>query len=112
MSTKEKPIWKILYQFVIDFVKSETNSTSSKINLIFGILVFTVIIGSMTTELVDKIIKLFNSKVDFGLPWYAVVSMFALGIVYFIYCVNEVAKIDKLKNKLEYIRSEKKASAN
>lgn len=101
MKIKEEPIWRILQKFIRDFVKSETNSTSSKINLIFGVLVFAMISAGMTTELVDKIVKLFNPKVDFGLPWYGILFMFALGIGYFVYCINKVTKIDELKSKVK-----------
>lgn len=101
----EDSIWKIISNGCKKCFEVETSTEVGRINLLGALLcvafAFFVITQSGVEGVIDKICQFLNKDYDSGMPWYAIVITFALCIVYFIYCVNKVSKINKLVSDID-----------
>lgn len=91
-------IWGTIKESVIYIIKSETASTASKLNLLFGIIAILFLIGCGATSLADYVVKLIRPNIEIGFPAIYIVLMFLGTLIYFWKCIDFVQK-DSLDKK-------------
>lgn len=101
---KSESYWSIIKFSVKKFIEIEGNGEGI-LNLIFGILIFFLIVLICVPNTAIYIIKAFYPSCDIIMPWYGILAFFIAGLVYFYYCSTKLMvvlskrKIMNPKNK-------------
>lgn len=97
----QEDIIKILKSSIKEYVKAEKKD-EGVLNLIFGILIFFLIIILTTTNIGTKIINKYISGANIPtLNHTEIFLMFILLIVFFIYCMHKVCEIQQIREENE-----------
>ncbi len=96
--SESKSLWEILKDGCKQCFITETSTEAGRINLIGALICAAIVIMAIGSSFIDKIIWCFNNKYESGLPWYAVIALVVMFLLYFSYCVNKLIKINKINN--------------
>ena len=90
---------EFIKELMKDYIKTETESTCGKVNLISGILLAILVILLVVPNTLLVIMQCFFPKVELLMPWYGVLIMFGFLIAFFLICIRYVSGIELNREK-------------
>lgn len=96
MASDTESIWEIIKDGCKKCFKAETSTEAGRLNLLGGLICAVFILTLITTDIIDKILWCINNKYEIGLPWYAILVLIGMFLLYCSYCINKLIKINKL----------------
>lgn len=97
--SKEDSILDIIKQSCKKCFKTETSTEAGRVNLLSGIIIVFVFVGITSTTIFDFILIILNKDRLVGLPWYAILILASLVIVFFAYCIKKVSQINLINEE-------------